>query len=356
MTTLRPSWNVQGPLDLALPIDPDPWPDVDWEAEYFFGRAHERQDSQDRLNADRTWGTGNPAEPGGSGIAFGHSQPDLGAVRVACKALQNTIPGADIEHALRRLLDPIAGFEMTHEVYFARQVQKATLKGLEVYPLEGPILLDEPAWFPTNLANLGAYTLAHPHQGLKHVNARALGELAYGKAMEHKCARTLGAPVSTAWMMALLDVLNRAAITGTGQIILDSDNSQHPLDQIDVEYTFQWSILAMGALACARRLHQPIPWWIEPHLDQLAALPPILYYGAPSVPAFTYSDGGILKVATGSGQQGDPSFGWLSTLNAVMFRETQNTKFRDRVWQYGPKTVTDEQSRKFTMVARGMGL
>jgi hypothetical protein len=356
MTTLRPNWNIQGPLDLVLPIDPDPWPDVDWEAELFFGRAHPRQDSQDRLNANRTWGTGNPAEPGGSGIAFGHSQPDIGSVRVACRALQNTVPGADVEHAIRSLLDPIAGFEMTHEVYFARQVQKATLKGLEVYPLEGPIVLDEPSWFPRNLTNLSAYAHAHPHQGLRKVNARALGWLAYGKAMEHKCARTLGAPVSTAWMTALLDVLELAAITGTGQIVCDSDNSQHPLDQVDVEYTFQWSILAMGAMACARRLHRQTPWWIEPHLDQLAALPPIAYYGAPSVPAFTYSEGGVIKVATGSGQQGDPNFGWLGTVNAVMFRDTGDPKFKNRVRQYGPTENTDEAARKFTMVQRGMGL
>lgn len=353
MTNLRANWNIQGPLDLALPIDPDPWPGFDWDAAYFMGQAHPRQDSMDRLNADRTWGTGNPAEPGGSGIAFGHSQPDLGAVRVACKALEHSVD-PDPEHLIRRLLDPLAGFEMTHEVYFARQVQKATLIGLAWYPLDGPVLLDEPSWFPTNLHNLSAYAHAHPHSGLIHVNARALGWTAYAKAMEHKCARVLGAPVNTAWMATLLEVLDMAAITGTGQIICDSDNSQHKLDQLDVEYTFQWSILAMGALACARRLHKPLPWWIEPHLDALATLPKVAYYGVPSVPAFTYSDHGVLKVATGPGQQGDPEFGWIPTLNAVMYRETKNPKFLDPARQCGPITATDEQSRKWSMIWRGM--
>lgn len=354
-TSIRPTWNQSfGPLDLVLPNDPDPWPGFDWEAAYSLGQAHEHQDSMDRLNADRTWGTGNPAEPGGSGIAFAYSQPDIGAVRAACKALQNTSPGPDQEHLIRLLLYPMAGFEMTHEPYFARLVQKAAQKGTVWYPLDGPILLDEPSWFPTNLSNLTAYAQAHPHQGLTHVNARALGWTAYAKAMEHKCARTLGAPVSPLWMQHLLDLLELAFVSGTGQIVLDSDNQQHPLDQIDVEYTFQWSILAMGALACARRLKRPVPSWIGMHLDALYSLHPIPYYGAPSLPAFTYSENGTLKSATGPGQQGDPEFGWWSTLNSIMWRDTGSQRFKDRAAMYGGTTATNEQTRKWSMVYRGI--
>lgn len=359
MVTLRPHWNVQGPLDLVLPIDPDPCPGFDWEAAYFMGQAKEHQDSQDRLNADRTWGTDNPAAPGGTGIAFAYSQPDLPAVRVACKGWKNNPYKPDVEHSMRDGIYYMAGFEMTHEVYFARGVRDVAERCTTFpwFSLHGDVVLDSPASRPQNLDCLLARAQGPDRNtGLRFINLRAFGNALYWKAALHKCARVLGAPEPTEWMSKALDIMEFAAVPTTGQISSNPGDAQHPLDQPNCEYTFHWSFAAMGALACSRRLHLPPPSWIEPHLDQLAALPPMDYYGGQSIPAFTYSDGGVLKVATGSGQQGDPNFGWLGTVNAVMYRETGKQKFKDRVRQYGPTANTDEVARKFTMVQRGMNL
>lgn len=353
---LRPNWNIQGPLDLVLPIDPDPWPDVDWEALRFTGQPHPHQDSQDALFAGGIWGTDNPALGGGTGIAFGYSQPDIDAVRVACKGWNANPVKPDPEHACRDGLYFMAGFEMTHELFFARGV-KAVADRCTSFPwfaLHGDVVLDSAANRPQNLDCLRSRALGPDRgQGLRFTNLRAFGWAMYWKAALHKCARVLGAAEPTTWMEEALDILELAAVPGTGQIGCSPGDQQHPLDQPNNLYTFHGSIAVMGALACAHRLHRPTPTWIEPWLDGLATLPPIPYYGAPSLPAFTYSQGGVLHASTGAGQQGDPEFGWFSTLHTVMYRETHKQKFLDRIGQYGGLVASDEQNRKWSMVYRG---
>jgi len=350
-----------GPLELVLPADPDPCPGVNWQQLYDLGQAHDHQDSQDRLNADRTWGTNDTQAPGGSGIAFAYSQPDIDCVRVACKGWKNNPIKPNPEHSWRDGVYYMAGFEETHDVHFARGVQSVAQR-CTTYPwfsLTGDISLDDPGNRPQNLDCLLAETQARPHQGMRFLNLRAYGNALYWKAAEHKCARVLGAPIDPTWMVKALSVLEAAALP-TGALFCGTEfDPQHPLDQVQSEYTMHWAFTAMGAMACAKRLHQPIPSWILPHMDALDALPPMIYapYGATSLPSFTYTDGDVLRVATGSGQNGDPAFGWWSSVCVAIsgFFPSPRAYWLERAKHWGPWQWdgADEQTRKFTMLYRG---
>lgn len=353
--TVLPEWTTSrkfGPLEAVMPLDPDPTPGVDWGSLYFMGVAHAHQDSQDRLNADRTWGTGNPAEYGGSGIGFGYSTDDIGCILVATKALQNTIPGPDQAHGSRRLLYPLAGFSMTHDVYYARRVQQAAAYQEQWFPMTGPVILDDQGWFPTNLDNLLAYAAAYPHQGLKHISLRPLGWTLYAKAAEHLCARTLGSAVSTAYMEKALHILDLAAMLPTGQMLSDFDGA-HPTDQPG-EILFHWGILAVGALACCKRLHKPVPAWVPLHLDALDTLPQVPYYSGTSFPTCVYTDGAALKASTGLGQGGDPAWAYYSSVCAAAYYVSGDPHYKQRANRWGPTTADTEDNRKISMLLRGM--
>jgi len=89
---LRPDFlKAQGPLDMRIPADPTPTPPIPWKRAYSAGVEQQHESWLDRLNADRTWGSRNPAEQSGDGIVFGYSWNDLDAVIVADMAMQNTI-------------------------------------------------------------------------------------------------------------------------------------------------------------------------------------------------------------------------------------------------------------------------
>lgn len=356
------SW---GPLGLRLPSDPDPCPGVDWGALYRRGGSHAHQDDQDRLNADRTWGTNDAQAPGGSGIALAYSQPDVAAVRVAFMGWKNNPVKPNPEHACRDGLYDLAGFEMTGEAQFARGVQAVATR-CTVWPwfeMDGEVRLDDPGYRPQNLDNLMAYAQAHPHQGLRYVNIRALGWAMYFKAAEVYClkkmARSAVATISTAWLEKALDVLDLAAMPGTGQIEFGDFDEQHPIDQLGCEYSFHKGILAMGAMACAKQCGRPLPTWVRQWLEAAAVLPAMTYspYGAASLPSFTFSVGGKLYVASGSGQNGDPAFGWHQSacVGAAMLDVANRAHWLSLATRWGPTVWDgkDEQTRKFTMLYRG---
>lgn len=342
-----------GPLELPMPADPDPCPGIDWNARYMEGVYTEHQDSQDRLNADRTYGTGNPAEGGPSGMEFTYSQPDIAAVRVLCHALNNTVPGPDVEHQMRKLRLFMAGFDMTHEPFFARGVKQCADYCLQQFPLLGPVSLD-PSNFAQNLQSLGAWVNANPGCGIPYVIPRAFGSALYCYAAYHKVARALGVPVDPNWMTQALAILDRAAFPTTGQLFTGPD----PAHQLDGpgEYTFHWSFVALGAMACTKRLHRPPPTWIAPHLNALVTMPSMDYYSQPSLPGFTTtnSQGGLIP-CTGIGQQPDPNFGWWSTVCLAYAQESGDPAFKKMATLWGPQTWDghDEPTRKLTMVLRG---
>jgi len=351
-----------GPLSLVLPEDPDPQPGVDWDALWVTGQGHEHNDWLCRLNPipsapgcmPHSWGSTNPAEQGGSGVGFGYSQPDLQAVRVWAKAMDNTPTKPDWGHLLRRLMPYMAGFEMTHEPYFARQIVKCSAYVDELFPLDGPITeVVNGALFPSSLANLKAYAQAHPHTGLPKTDLRCLGQAAYTKAMEHKCSRVLGAPVNTAWMEALVEILTLVAIEETGQLSRDTDAN---IDQPDIVYSFHQGFALMGLLACCKRLNKPVPSCAVQWMNALGALPSMIIYGHPSVPAFTYSQGGQLHSATGARQGGDPGCGYWSAVCVALHKLQPSACWLERASQYGPQTWAPgqgEQSRLDSMLVRG---
>lgn len=363
MTIPRPNWHLAtGPLDLRVPLDPDPCPGVDWQALYQANQSHTHQDSQDgqfsQPSGIPVWLTDNPSQTGPSGSAFAYSQPDLPAVRVACKGLKNNPHPPDVGHSNRDLIYYNAGFDMTHEVSFARGVQRVAQR-CTTWPWfveTGP--LSEPGNKQLNLDSLMAMAQARPHQGID-IDLRCFGNAMYAKASEHKCARILGAPVSTSWMVKALSILELAAVPGTGQVGASPGDAAHPLDQPNTEYTFHWAFTAIGAMACAFRCHLPIPTWIVPHLDALDLLPAMQYlpWGGTSLPSFTYSDGGVLRVCTGAGQNGDPNFGWWSSVCVCVARMIPDQRdywlTRAKHWGPWPWDGYDEVNRKFTMLLRG---
>jgi hypothetical protein len=362
-----PDWNLHaGPLEIPVPIDPNPQPGVTWQALYDTNQSHVHQDSQDALFATPVgppkWGTDNPAQGGGSGVSWVYNQDDLDAIRVAVKGWKNNPVKPDTEHALRDFIYAMAGFDRTHEVSFAREVQKIANRGTVApwFSLTGEVLLDSPGWRPQNLECLLARAQGPDcGQGLRYSNLRALGTTAYLKAGEHKCARILGAAVSKDWMLKYLQILDLAAVPNTGQIGSAPGDAAHPLDQPNCEYSFHWGFAAMGALACAKRCSLPVPSWIITHLNALDGLPSMTYqpYGVTSLPSFTYSDSFGLRVATGTGQNGDPAFGWWSSVCVAVAHmiPAQRSYWLERSKHWGPWQWdgTSEQDRKFTMLYRG---
>jgi hypothetical protein len=251
----------------------------------------------------------------------------------------------DHEHIIRQLMYPMAGFEMTHEVYFARRVQRVAQRSDQWYSLVGPVQTNwDVGLWPYNLANLHHYVEEHPRQGIPH-NIRQLGWAMYTKAMEHKCARILGAPVDPTWMQVAVDICERAAIPGTGQVCAD-------LEHGGVEYQFHWGILAMGAMACCYRLHKPIPVWVLEKLDALEALAPS--YGG-VIPSYVLSVDGALAVADIAGQKSDPAQAYWSSVCVAARKMTGDASLLERATRFGVSAWDghDEQTRRDTMLLRG---
>lgn len=322
-----------GPLRLRMPVDPTPNPTVNWQAVYDAGGYHEDEDWLDRLD-NRVWGTANPAETGGSGICFGHSTENLAAILVAIECFPASVK-PDKEHLIRWLRKLIAWWEMTKDPAAAR----AIVAFVSDYIGSWNYSPTEP-WIDRYTAQVQA----SPHVGTG-MNGREGGWLSWGRGMQHKVART-----SSVWSHKMLDLCALAAMPSTGQVLADA---RAGIDQPKVVYCFHQGILLMGNLALCKMLSLAVPQWCLDWMAAVSLLPQVDYYGHPSMPAFLYTDAsGALRVATGSGQQPDPSFGWYQSC-AVALESMGHAEFMPYATKWGPSRAGNEQDRKFSMLFRG---
>lgn len=328
------NWRLAyGPIGLAMPKDPVHQPGFDWGAAYFMGRAQQREDSLDRLNTDRTWGSLNPAEQGGSGFVFGHSTDDLDSCIVAAKAMENTNPKPDEEHAIRWFRHSMEWWELSRDPAAARAFVRIASNMIAT---------------GYQLAPYVEHVMASPHTGVS-MNGRIFGWKSYARAEQMRIA-----PTSRAWARMFVDVCEQAAMPKTGQVLADVNTGGGALDQENVVYCYHQGILLFGMLACCAQLGKPVPTFVFDWMGQIENLPLSDYYGTPSMPAFLYTKGERLKPCTGPGQHPDPFFGLWSTLCVVLAKMTgERDRWLRKATKIGPTTNNTEDERKLTMLFRG---
>lgn len=340
--TLRPNWRAAyGPLDMPMPNDGVGNPLVMPP----FPAVHE--DMEDCINADGTHGPVSTYSPGGSGICFGYSVQDPANVLLLESATNKRPEWYNFEHWVRQFRYAIARTEMVRDTIGPRRVLQYANYAHSVYDERGPVYFG-PGWIPNNIHQFHEQAILTPHVGCG-ANLRELGWVAYCEAMALKLDKNR----PTDWADMFLDTCNLAAFPGTGQIGSSPNSGGEATTPVNVQYTFHWGILVHGALALCHRLKRSVPYWVLEGMQATMALPAMPYAGVPSMPSFTYSEGGVLKAATGPGQHGDPAFGWWSSNCAALYKITGDAVWLDRALLYGPHTATDEQSRKFTMLRRG---
>jgi len=347
-----------GPLELQMPADPAPAPDVNWRAAEAWHLHAVHEDSEDALNLEtgwaapgvNTWGPRDVGSVSGTGIALGYSCDDLAAVRVAEQAVWNRPQWYNLEHWLRQIRYAVAAWDMTHEAKFARRLIAYDLFATgQVSDDPATIHLDDPSWDPFTLAQFHAKAARAPHVGLGYpFNARAVGEVAYGRAMRHAVDRSC----ERWWGLLLLRTCELAAIPGTGQVSADGANGAH---QIPVVYLFHQGLLVHGVLALCYRLGAPVPRWVLEWMDAVEALPRVSYYGVPSPLKFCYSVDGVLVPEVSEIQGGDPGFAYWSS-NCVALAKllpAERDHWLRRAAKIGPVLDTDQNSRKLSMLYRG---
>lgn len=345
--TLRPNWrDAFGPLDMKMPTDAPPTM-VDWNLalEHHMLAAHE--DSEDRLNPDGTWGPPDVGAPGGSGICFGYSTADLSAVLVAEGACHRRERWYDWEHWVRQIRYSIAAWEMTHDTKFARRIANYDNFATGVFSDTGVVHLDDPGWVPFTLAQYNAMAKKYPGQGLPW-NCRAVGWIAYGRAMRHKCDRL----VTPNWAQMLLHTCELAAHPETGQLG-HFNNPGDPLHSLT--YTFHEAILIHAVLCLCKRTQRTTPRWVYAWMESVGDLPPMDYGGWPSPPSYWTTVDGRLVAYQGPQQHGDPAHGWWGSNCIALHSLTGDVRWLEKASLYGPYLSNrNEQERKQTMLARGL--
>lgn len=355
MTELKliPNYNLDsGPLSLHLQDD-GPGEVFDWEYAYENGIAHQRKDSQDCLNADRTWGPEDVGAEGGSEIAFAGGMSNLQAVTVAARAKHNRKNWFNREHRCRQWIDDFDGWDMTHGREFGTRILEyadAELADLHGYGPQGVVSIGTPENVPNNIHQYHEMAVIDPHSG-SPMNGREAGWCFYLEAMALKVQPRR----NRAYAEMALETCELAAFVGSGQICCGKNTGGGPLDQENVVYAFHQTILAIGASALAFRLDRGLPYWVLDWAESLwAQRKSYDYYGSPSSASFYHTQQMALVPATGPGQHGDPAFAWWSSLCVTIWRFTHNYEWIERAKKWGPTTAADEQSRKFSMLYRGV--
>lgn len=327
--------NTFGPLDMPMPNDGEGHP---------ISADGIHEDTEDKLNPDGTWGPPQPYAPGGSGIVMGYSVNDVSNVIIAEEAVHKRPVKYDWEHWIRQIRYAIAAWEMTRQPKYARRINEYWRMAKSSWSETGPVSWD-PSWVPQNIHQYHEMAKANPHTGV-WMNLRAAGWIAYSCAMSMKVC-----PTGPAWANMFLDTCELAAMPGTGQVV-SADRYFHP--ELPIQYTFHWGILVHGTLALCHRLNRPIPQWIFDGMEAMYKLTPVDYGGHPSIPSYLYTSGGEFHVANIPEQHGDPAHGWWSTNCATLYWLTGDPIWLTKATKFGPTVSVDEQSRKETMLMRGI--
>lgn len=350
-TALRPNWRTHStPFDMPMPDDGKGTP-----LHGAYPQVHE--DLQDCINEDGTHGPPNVGEGGGSGIVYGYSVADIDNVVRLEAATHARTDWYNWEHWIRQIRYAIALSDMSRSLPAQRRVLEYANHARAEFDGDG-YFYDGPGWTPSTFSQWLHQAQLHPHTALPgngipggSANLRVIGWLLYGEA----AALKVHPARSPAFAKKGLDMLALAAVPQTGQLLRDANTGGGQLDQTDVQHTDHWAMCAMGAMACCKRLALPVPTWVTNGMLSLIDQPKPIYGGYPSMWCFQRTVNGVLVPATGPGQQPAPAHGWWSNLCAVQFWMTGNPIWRERAPLFGPTKNLDEQSRKQTMLARGLG-
>jgi len=328
--SLIPDWRTRStPFDMKVPTDPNPAPGVDWEAAYAAHQHAIHEDSEDCLNADQSWGPASTDAPGGSGIRFAYGANDLDAMIVADRAIQNRAKRYNLAHWCREagyawyISDRVRDARAQRRVLELADFQKQTWSVDDTY--------DGPGYNPLTVPFMLALANKNPGQCLDETRIyepRGIGWLQWGEAMALK----VHGARDQQFARDLLDVAKIAANPLTGQIVKGPHSG---INETDIFYVFHTSTWAMGALALAHRIGEPIPQWVLTYAEKLHGLPVFDYYGGATMPAFVRSEGSNLVAGTGPEQQGDPSIGWYEELCAVLFHLTGERKWLGYSCKFG---------------------
>lgn len=355
--TLLPDWRLDvGPMRMHMPDD-GPGETYDWIRAANAGTAHAREDSQDCLNANGTWGhlnqdgSNSPDAEGGSGLKYGYARSDIDAVTVAARAKHKNSPRSNREHLIRQYSDDMAGWDMTHQREFAtRLLEYADLERSSFGP-GGEVVLDKPEWVPDNIAQYHAMALADPHRG-SPMNGRAAGWAFFLEAMALK----IDPKRSKRYAQMALETCELAAFVGTGQICVSKNTGGGPTDPELVCYAFHQSTLAIGAAALAFQLETSLPYWVLEWAESLYPAQPHDYYGSPSPLAFWYTDYDEMKLkpAGGAGQHADPACAWWSPLCVTIWRFTHDYSWIDKAAKFGTDSTAYAVNANYSMLRRGV--
>ncbi len=341
---IRPSWRLHyGPGNAKMPND-GPMPQLILQPPW----PVQHEDFFDSVNQDGTVGPVDVGGVGGSGICFGYANQDIDNVVLLDNGTYARHEWYNWEHWIRQIRYTIARAEMTRDLHAWRRVIQYANHAKDYWDFNQVYM--GAGWVPDNVNQYLAMALAEPHTG-SPVNCRALGWVIYGEAMAHKIQPSR----DRTFLLKCLQFLDTAAMHGSGQIGSGPNTGGDPLDQTNVQYAFHTGILIHGVLCACKQLGRDVPQWVIDSMNSLDSLQVMPYYGAPSMPAFSYTVNGKLLPATGIGQHGDPAFAHWSS-NCVLLESMQpGVGWLGRATRWGPVGYTpgDQFARYYSMLYRG---
>jgi hypothetical protein len=333
-----------GPIRLRMPNDGEralltgPFP-------------RQREDSEDALFADGSAEAPGFSNQSGSGVELGHSIYEPENLRAFAAGVKLRPPiaaglglnGFDWEHLIRGFRDAGALAEQTGARGDINAFLEIAYAALAVY--DAPTISFGQGYVPFTLAQHRAMVLEHPHHGYP-ANIRAVAWIEYLLAWSLKWSSA-----AHQHCLTFLSTCELAATTGSAQM---GYGGIQGVPAQDVQQTFWWGLFAHAALACAAQTRQPAPGWVLAGMYEHEALPPYDNHGAPAPPRYTRTVNGVLVPADDApGQTGDPGFGYWSSNCSVLSKMTRARSWLQVAAVWGPLHVTDEQSRRDSMLYRG---
>jgi len=332
---LRPNWRLNtGPGNFIMPVDP--------AFPLMQGLPCHREDSQVGIDADGH-DIGGIGDGGGTGIVFGNSSEDPENIILMEGVRHARLEYYNWEHFVRQFQYAIYRTDMIRDTIGPRRVIQYANLARTFFSETGPVFFGA-GWYPDNIHQYHEAALHNPGVGLPW-NIREIGWAGYIETMACKVDPNR----SRAWLQMFLSTCEMAAIPGTGQLSSGPNTGGGPTVPVNVQYSFHWGICAHAAICAARVLHQLTPLWVIEGMEALDACST----QAGAVMSFLYSEGGILKVAQGSGQHTDPAYGWWTT-NCAALAQAYDPSWKPRAMKWFAPTGNPEQDRKFTLLYRGI--